>query len=348
MRPQHLLILRFSAMGDVAMTVPVVYALAKTYPDVRITVCSQPYALAFFKDLAPNVGFMAADIKGEYHGYMGLRKLYSRLLAKQPTALADLHDVLRTKYLRQRFALSGYKCAHINKHRSGKRMLCRYPRKVLVQQPTSFQNYADVFKKLGFPVDVEFTSLFPPEGGNLSLVSEAIGKKQEGEQWIGIAPFAAHAPKQYPAERIEKLIALLASRYPSARIFLFGGGQKEMKQLDAWAAKYPRCINASANLAGLPQELIVMSHLNVMVSMDSANMHLASLVHTPVVSIWGATHPYTGFLGWNQREDDAVQVDLPCRPCSIYGKKSCQRGDLACLYGISPEMIAAKMEKYLK
>ena len=100
-------------------------------------------------------------------------------------------------------------------------------------------------------------------------------------------------------------------------------------------------------LHGLREELILMSNLDVMVSMDSANMHLASLVGTTVVSVWGATHPYAGFMGWNQKEENAVQVTLPCRPCSIFGNKPCQRGDYACLRQIEPSDIIQKIENNL-
>ena len=96
-------------------------------------------------------------------------------------------------------------------------------------------------------------------------------------------------------------------------------------------------------LKGLKEELSLIYQLDVMISMDSANMHLASLVNTPVVSIWGATHPYAGFMGWNQRIDNAVQIDLPCRPCSIYGKKPCYRNDFACMNQITPETIVEKV-----
>jgi ADP-heptose:LPS heptosyltransferase len=92
------------------------------------------------------------------------------------------------------------------------------------------------------------------------------------------------------------------------------------------------------------QELILMSHLNVMLSMDSANMHLASLTDTPVVSIWGATHPYAGFLGWNQPQENILQVDdLDCRPCSIYGQKPCLRGDYACMNQITPDQVVRRI-----
>jgi ADP-heptose:LPS heptosyltransferase len=93
---EHILIIRFSALGDVAMTVPVVYSLAHQYPDVRITVLSKAFARPFFENIAPNVGFMEADVKNEYHGVKGLNALYRRLTAKKFTAIADLHNVLRS------------------------------------------------------------------------------------------------------------------------------------------------------------------------------------------------------------------------------------------------------------
>ncbi len=71
------------------------------------------------------------------------------LIAKQFTAIADLHSVLRSDYLRMRFNLDNFKVAHIDKHRKGKRKLVASNGKKLVQQPTSFQNYADVFAQLG-------------------------------------------------------------------------------------------------------------------------------------------------------------------------------------------------------
>ena len=97
MKKEHILVIRFSAMGDVAMTVPVVYSLAHQYPDIRITVLSRAFARPFFEDLAPNVGFMVADLKNEYKGIKGLNALYRRLAAKQFTAVADLHSVLRSE-----------------------------------------------------------------------------------------------------------------------------------------------------------------------------------------------------------------------------------------------------------
>ena len=348
MKKEHILIIRFSSLGDVAMTVPVVWALARQYPDVRFTMLSRGYARPLFDDLAPNVNFMEADVKKEYHGIRGLNALYRRLTAKQFTKVADLHNVLRSEYLRMRFNLGHYRVEHINKHRKERRSLVSHKHKVKKQLPTSFDNYLKVFEKLGYPVDAsQFSSILPPEGGNLNLLPREIGPKKCFEQWIGIAPFAAHQGKIYPPRLMEQVIRRLKELYPQCRIFFFGKGHQEDKYIDIWSAQYRQCINATGHCENLYQELIIMSHLDVMISMDSANMHLASLTGIPVISVWGATHPYAGFMGYNQQEENAVQIDLSCRPCSIYGQKPCQRGDYACMNNIPPERIVERIVKVI-
>lgn len=349
MKKEHILIIRFSALGDVAMAVPVVYSLAHQYPNVRITVLSRAYARSLFENLAPNVGFMEADLKREYHGIKGLNALYRRLTAKQFTAVADLHNVLRSEFLRVRFNIGRYKVAHIDKHRKGRRRLTSIVNKFMEQQPSSFQNYADVLARLGYPVKMDFRSIFPKEGGDLNLLpSEAISQQlTANSQLIGIAPFAAHEGKIYPLSKMQQVLEKVMALHPEARIFLFGKGEQEDKQFTKWCEQYKQCVHVSNEVETLYQELILMSHLDVMVSMDSANMHLASLVAIPVVSIWGATHPYAGFMGWNQDPDNVIQVPLECRPCSIYGQKPCMRGDYACMNNIAPETIVERIEHVL-
>lgn len=347
MKHQHILVIRFSALGDVAMTVPIVWAVAQKYPEVRITVLSRAFARSFFENLAPNVNFMEADLKGEYHGMKGLNKLYRRLAAKQFTHVADLHSVLRSNYLRLRFNLGHFKVAHIDKHRKMRHALVNsdMKKKVKQQLPTSFENYAEVFEKLGFPITENlFTSIFPPEGGDLTLLPDIFREKKENQLWIGIAPFAAHQGKIYPKEQMREVIRQLIANYPNARIMLFGRGKDEDITFTQWIEEMPQCVFVSKHISAMQQELILMSHLNVMVSMDSANMHLASLVNTPVVSVWGATHPMAGFLGWHQKEKNIVQLDMECRPCSIYGQRPCIHGDFRCMTCIKPELIVDKIK----
>ena len=345
MKKEHILVIRFSALGDVAMAVPVVWSLARQYPDVRITVLSRGFARQLFDELAPNVGFMEADVKHEYRGLKGLNALYRRLVAKQFTAVADLHNVLRSEFLRMRFNIDHYRVAHIDKHRQGRRRLTSANNKQLTQQPTSFDNYAEVFRQLGYPVKLDFKSIFAerPDGrGDLSLLPEE-AMPTAGLN-IGIAPFAAHEGKVYPPRLMQRVVELLLTSHPQARIFLFGRGQQEEEYFSQWCQQHAQCVYVGRYVESLRQELVLMSHLDVMLSMDSANMHLASLTATPVVSVWGATHPFAGFMGWGQTADRAVQIPLDCRPCSIYGQKPCLRGDYACLNRIAPEAIVEKIE----
>ena len=308
MKKEHILVIRFSALGDVAMMVPVVWSLARQYPDIRITVLSRKFARPLFDDLAPNVNFMEADVSKEYHGVRGLNALYRRLVAKQFTKVADLHNVLRSEYLRLRFNLGRYRVEHLIKNRSQRRKLVSGNREKRTPLPTSFENYAAVFERLGYPVDLkQFRSIFPAEGGNLNLLPAVFGPKKSFEQWIGVAPFAAHEGKIYPPRLMEQVIYQLIQKYPKGRIFLFGRGEEEEKYFQLWCAQYRQCVWVGKHCENMYQELILMSHLNVMLSMDSANMHLASLTGIPVVSVWGATHPMAGFLGYNQDPESTIK-----------------------------------------
>ncbi len=327
------------------MTVPVVYSLARCYPDVRITMLRRAYARPLFEHMPHNVSFMEADIKREYRGVRGLNALYRRLTAKNFTAIADLHCILRSDYLRMRFNIDRYKAAHIDKHRAGRRMLTASSNKRLVQLPTLFRDYADVFERIGYPVTLDFKSVFPPEGGDLGLLPPPFNKPKEGTQkWIGIAPFAEHEGKTYPPRLMEKVFCMLKDHHPDCRIYFFGGKEKDGDVVKEWCGKYEWCTDASKLPGGTGDELILMSHLDLMITMDNACMHTASIVGTPVVSVWGATHPYAGRTGWGQSPGNAVQIDLPCRPCSITGSKHCLRGDCFCMKNIPPEQIIERAE----
>lgn len=336
-----ILVLRFSALGDVAMTIPVIYSFAKEYPQHQITVLSREAMRPLFEESPANVKFEGVDLKGNYKGWIGIFRLYSYLKVQDFDYIADFHNVLRSKILRFCFLLSGKKTAYINKGKNGKRRLVRRYNKIFKKQTSSFDNYANVLRSLGFPFQFNFISIFGKEKGNLSSIVDITGDKAN-QKWIGIAPFAKHIGKIYPQELLEKVIAHF-SNDKHVRLFLFGGSNDEFEVFEKWMREYPNIVPIMGKLS-MHTELILMSYLDVMVSMDSANMHLASLVNTPVVSIWGATHPYCGFMGWKQLPENAVQIELPCRPCSVFGNKPCHRQDYACLTRIIPGMIIEKIE----
>ncbi len=332
---KKILVTRLSAMGDVAMTVPVLDSLARQ-SDVELYLLT-PKAFAPMFATIPNLQIIPFD-KQKNDGFIGLFRLYLQLRKYKFNAIADLHDVLRTKLLRFFFFFfSCIRIKKINKGRSEKRALVKNGKDKSYQLQTSFSRYHEVFYKLGFKFELIFNSIFE----NKPPLPEIFGTKRG--KWIGIAPFAKHRGKIYPIEKMEKVIEML-DKNDHISIFLLGG-KEEKEIMQRWADKYSS-VRLMPEEARLPEELILMSHLDVILSMDSANMHLASLVGTPVVSVWGATHRFAGFLGWNQSAKNIVEIDnLSCRPCSIYGNRPCIRPekDYACLNWITPEMIVEKI-----
>lgn len=307
-----LLVIRFSALGDVAMLAPIVKMAAEQHPDMQVTVLSQQRMADLFADMPANVHFHGVDIKKQ-----SLREIVDGL--GRFDLVADMHGVWRSLYVRTRMRLRGAKVRTIRKDRIGRYLLTRHVCCKSLKNSTS--RYGEVFQRLGL---------------NVSDIQAPCKTDGKG---VGIAPFAAHTGKVYPLERMERVVELLSKQGES--IVLFGGGQKEQAILEGWAMKYTN-VTSVAGKHTLREELEFIRKLRVMVTMDSANMHLASLVGTKVVSIWGATHPYAGFLGIGQNEKDCIQRDLPCRPCSIYGNKKCRFGDYRCT-DIAPEEIVKRI-----
>jgi ADP-heptose:LPS heptosyltransferase len=312
------------------MTVPVIKNVLHQHPHVTVTVVSAAFHAPLFAGI-DRLYFFAADLKGRHKDVGGLFRLYRELKdLRKIDAVADLHHVLRTRILRFFFALNGTRWAAQDKGRAEKKALTRSEHKVLQPLTSTFQRYADVFTALGLPVTLNTDEGIKEKGPVPPLLLAA---KKEGKKLIGIAPFAQYSRKTYPAEKMKEVLRLLA-QHPQIHIYLLGGKQ-DAPQLQQWAEEGD-AIRVVAGTMRFADELPFIAHLDVVVSMDSANMHLASLFGVPVVSIWGATHPYAGFYGWGQPADNAVQIALDCRPCSVFGNKPGPRTDLACMQGIAP------------
>jgi len=335
---------RFSSLGDVAMTYPALKTLTETYPDLRVQMVSRPHVAPIFKDLK-NVEFIPADLDGTYRGTKGLFRLFKDLKRHRPAAVADLHDVLRTKALRPLFRASGIPVEVIDKGRKEKRRLVRRPLAEARPLKSTHQRYADVFARLGYPVDL---SKFKPEKPPLDPSVELFLAPFRGATLVGIAPLAKHPGKQYPLGGTKEVIRRLLEADPSIVVFLFGAPGEE-KLLDTINPDPERVFNL-AGLFPFDRELQVMSRLDLMLAGDSANGHLAANYGVPVVTVWGITHPYAGFAPIGQTPDRWILPDtkkFPGLPCSVYGNKMC-RGYEKIWDDILPEHIADKVLEQLE
>lgn len=339
----HYLVIRLSAIGDVAMTVPVLYSAALSNPTDQFTLLTQAFLIPIFKNAPQNVDIIGINTKSAEKKLSGLLKFGWALSHYPFDAVLDLHHVMRSIVLRSFFKTKGKPIFVIDKARKERKALTRYEKKVFKQLRPVTERYADVFRKAGLAYEDRFSSLF--DGETIGIEQFASLGGNDATTWIGIAPFAKHRGKTYPPEKMEEVINQLSKR-PDTHLFLFGGKGEEEKMLSKWAASYPH-VACVAGRFTLDQELQLISRLKLLICMDSANMHFASLVHTPVLSIWGATHPYAGFYGYKQQPDYIVQLPMPCRPCSVFGEKPCLRGDWACMQQIEPAAIINKVYEIL-
>ncbi len=329
-----LLIIRTSALGDVAMTIPAVYSLARKYPEWDVKVLTRAPFAALFLHHPDNVSVIPADLKGRHKGFRGLLRLLGDLRKEHIGRVADFHDIFRSRLIDAFFRLCGKRVRVVRKARRQRRKLTRRQNKDLTPQRNFVLRYVDVLHRLGFAVTPDFTSLFA-SGGERPPLPDWIPDKGV-ERWVGIAPFARYETKTYPLESMEQLVRRLSA--DGFRIFLFGGGKREAAVLGAWENACPMTHALPGKLT-MPQELSLMSRLDAMVSMDSANMHMASLAGATVVSVWGSTTPACGFLGWGQREENAVCLHLPCQPCTIAGSPACPLGHFDCMKRLDFELL---------
>ncbi len=342
-KTSHLLVIRLSALGDVAMTVPVLLALTRQFPDTKITVLTRKFFSPLFEDIS-NVSVHEADVKGKHKGILGLWRLSKELKELKFDAIADLHHVLRSQILKLFFQNTGIPLIQIDKGRKEKKALTVWKQKEIHPLKSTHERYADVFRALGYPIFLEASDI--KKKGTLT---NAVSKHLEDAnfKYIGIAPFAAFKSKMYPLPLMEKVVEQLnnTNKY---KIFLFGGGPSEKEQMQKLASIYTNCINA-VGVFSFQEELLVLSNLDLMLAMDSGNAHLAAMYGVPTITLWGVTHPFAGFAPFGQDDTNAVLANreqFPFIPTSVYGNKFPSDYEQA-IASIDPQEVVKKIQSIL-
>lgn len=332
---QHVLVIRLSALGDVAILVPVLQNYAAANPDVTFTVAAPPMLQPLFEGM-PNVRFLGLKKKQSFW------KIYKALEAVGADTVVDLHKVNRVgmalMVMRLRHLLHfGFRIHSLRKGRLSRWLFLHHWRR----QPRKpqYQRYDDVFQRAGLKcVNALMRKCVSADAPITNAITQS-----HNHAIIGIAPFSQHEGKVWPWENVERLVEMLAAK--GYRVLLFGS-KEEARQLEGLADKWEN-VDSVAGKQTFAEELDIIKSLSLMVSMDSANMHFASVFGVPVVSIWGATHPDFGFYGYGQNRDNALCANLPCQPCSAFGQKPCRYGDYRCLRAITPERVLNKILSHL-
>lgn len=338
----RVLIICFSGISNVASIVPPLDSLDRRYPDHEFTVLSRHFLRPLFAHFK-HVEFCGADIRRQHKGLRGALKLFGELRGKRFDAVVDLQDAPRTRLIRRLFRLCGTKVVAVDKQRAERRLLIKRGAQRHKPLKPIFERYSEAFGQIGLQTDGEFTRILPASEGKRRKVAEIYGEKHG--RWIGIAPLSIARGKTLPFRKTKNVIRHFDNQ-PDTKIFLFGAGEMENELLGDWQTVFAN-VHAVHTSLKLDEELALMEQLDVMVTMDSGNMHLAALTATPVVSIWGATHPYAGFGGWKQAAENQVGVDFSCRPCTAHEDRRCKYGDYRCLESIPSEKIIERIEQTL-
>ena len=331
--PCNVLVMRLSALGDVAMTIPVLYPVCRANPDTRFVMLTKKWPATMFHDRPDNLMVVGIDTK-DHKGLFGLMRLAGKLRREYDIdAMADLHNVMRSRIIGFALKLRGIPVARLDKERAQRKALTRHRSGEPVT--STIDRYRAVFTRLGLSAPDDFTRLYD---GKEVPSSPLVMDKQPGQRWIAVSPFSAHEGKAYPLELMKQVVATLSSK-ENYRIFLMGGGKEEKIALRKIARENKNVISMAEIKHGFVDEYALLAKCDLMLTMDSANMHLASLMGVKTVTIWGATAPECGFQGYGQTADCDIQLDMPCRPCSIYGERDCKFGDYRCLARITPEQV---------
>lgn len=314
---QHILVLRFSAMGDVALVLPVLKRVLALNPNVQISIATQAKFCFLFEGVERCTA-LPVNLQKEYKGIGGLLRLKKHLSFKKFDFIVDVHDVLRTRFLRYLFK-SGSRIITFTKGRNEKnKYLARKSGDYLMH---TTQRYLDAFAKAGLHIDNQFSyPCFEPTM-EIQNVADTFFNKYKSKRQVGFAPFAAHATKTLPSEKIEEVLNGL-SNLRDITVFVFAGPEHQ-EIIEKLVSKFSIKLINTYELR-LPEQLALMKHLDKMIAVDSANMHFAALQGVEVISIWGATVPEFGFGPLPSANHQIIEnKNLSCRPCSVYGKKDC-------------------------
>jgi ADP-heptose:LPS heptosyltransferase len=344
-KKKEVVIVRFSALGDVAMCVAVLYSVCRSHPEIQFTFVTKQTIIGILVNRPANLTVIGVDLKDTYKGIGGMYRL-SKELGK-PAMFIDLHSVLRTHILCALMRLKGVRVLKIDKGRKYRRYMVKNGANTISPLKNMFTRYAEVFAKVPFTLDNRFEGLYAESPAEVSLFSSVTAPKGNGECWIGVAPFAAHESKIYPLEKMQQVVNKLAEN-ANTKIFLFGGGAVETQTLTEWAYNHDNVICVAGKKLGFKGELALMNYLDLMVCMDSGNMHLAAIAGAKTLSIWGATHPAAGYTAWKSTAEERLDLILECRPCSIFGDKKCKYGTHACMTAIKPRDIVERVNFLLK
>lgn len=338
----NILVIRFSAVGDLVISFPYLLELLNKKSDHHIYLATKEQMLRFIPE-HPRLHPVPLSRKSQKKGITALIGYFFRLKKSNIDCVVDLHNNLRSNILLNLFRLTKAKIFQLDKNRGEKKKLTRSENKIRTQLPyvgmiykqlleygtrTTLSDYPCVDLLRYYPADYE------------------VPARIKGKKIIGVAPFAAHELKIYPLDYMRLVIERLYEN-PDIAIAFFCFGKNEVSIVNSWARNHKDRTLFSSDLGSFAEELYLMQQSDLILTMDSANLHFASLTKTTTLSVWGPTNKSLGFIPLREHRLHQVEIpfsELSCRPCSVFGNKNCTNPERhACMKRISPDAIVKKI-----
>lgn len=343
--PNKTVIFRLSSIGDIILSSALLRVMRQVAgKDARIDFVVR-------KEYAELVRYNHhLSIVHEYDaetGFDGLQKLARELYDEHYDLAVDIHDSIRTKFLRT--ACRTKETVVIDKRKFERWLLINLKRNAYDDDLSVAERYIETVEKYGVKNDGKGLEIFIPDS-ILFDISGKMGKLKlnQFEKVVGICPGSKHFTKRWQKEKFAE-VAVRAAKDFHAKIHLFGGAE-ERDDCTFVEEEVSRRVSETAvtNFAGelsLLETAAAMEFCDVVVTNDSGLMHLAAAKQKKIVALFGSTVKEFGFFPYGTEAIVIEKADLDCRPCTHIGRKSCPKQHFQCLAGIGVEEVYDAVKK---
>lgn len=335
-----ILLIRFSSIGDIILTSPVIRVLREKFPEAQIDMMvKQEYA----ELVSTNPRLNKIYTFDRKTGFPGLLKLVKQTRASQYDLILDLHRNLRSSLL----YWGGGAISRLRYRRPTlKRALLIYSGINLYKEIVSVPDlYFRPLKTWGFVNDGKGLELWPTSEHEEKVTAFLLENQvKNSELLIGFSPMAAHAMKMWEPEGFVKLGSALVKQY-GARIVIFGGREDLIKG-EQMARTIPHKPVVACGKLSLMESATLIGRCHLLVTNDTGVMHMGVAMKRKIVAIFGPTSEELGFYPY-YTESIVVSKDLECRPCTAIGTSICKKGTHACMKNISYKEVLMAVKKLL-
>jgi heptosyltransferase-2 len=329
---KRILVIRLSSLGDAILTSHALRCIRNAHPNATLDIVTYSEFTQVF-EFNPHLNNVFGLPRK-----LGLSAVYYFIdsIIKENgkyDVVIDLQGKIKSVIIRN---VASNHALHFEKNRFKKKLFVNFKKNLLPQRNIA-ERYVDTCSPLGVIDDGLGLELWLPEENSAKVYSPEQRKYAQKDKYlIGIAPGAKHLTKRFPAEKFAEVCNKLSARINAEFCFIGSKSEKPLFE-EIKNASSAVFINDTGSETIL-ESARLLSRCDLLISNDSAPVHIAAARRTPVVVIFSSTVPAFGFAPF-RTPSRIIETEIDCRPCSHIGRTECPKGHLNCLMMIEPESI---------